>query len=144
MTKTSADADARKQARDTRDHEVLQRLGERIRNLRNLRDLTQERLAERAGLTPKFLGEVERQETNPSATSLVRIADGLSVSVGDLFDTGGNEAIPVSVEALQRLKDAHQGVAQLLTELTRVESASKSGRESNSNHTNKSRGSKKA
>lgn len=143
MAKSSADADARKQARDTRDHEVLKQLGERIRNLRNLRDLTQERLAERAGLTPKFLGEVERQETNPSATSLVRIADGLSVSVGDLFDNGNGEAIPVSAEALQRLKDAHQGMAQLLAELTRIEPKARPGREAGAGQTNRSRGAKK-
>lgn len=122
MAKRSAEAEAKKQERDTRDHDVLQQLGARIRSLRNHRDLTQEKLAEGAGLTPKFLGEVERAETNPSATSLVRIARGLNVGVGDLF-VAATGAIPVSAAALKQLKEAYQALGHMLTGLTRLEPA---------------------
>lgn len=143
MTKSSAEAEAKKQARDSRDQEILRRLGERIRNLRNLRDLTQERLAERAGLTPKFLGEVERVETNPSATSLVRIAEGLAVGVGELFEPGA-EAVPVDAEALKRLKDVYTELGRQLTELTRVERQARREREPAHGQTVRVRASKKA
>lgn len=143
VTKSSAEAEAKKQARDSRDQQILRRLGERIRNLRNLRDLTQERLAERAGLTSKFLGEVERVETNPSATSLVRIAEGLSVDLGELFEPGA-EAVPVDVEGLKRLKDVYSELGRQLTELTRVERQARREREAPQAQPVRVRASKKA
>lgn len=41
-------------------------LGKRIRTLRRLKTLTQEELGEKAGLSYKFVGEIERGEVNPS------------------------------------------------------------------------------
>lgn len=101
---------------------MLQQLGNRIRLLRVQRGLTQEKLAERAGLTPKFLGEVERVETNPSATSLVRIAAGLQVDIGDLFNAT-SDAIPVSADALAQLQTTFHSMGQLLSGLTRLDVA---------------------
>ncbi len=60
-------------------------LGKRIRTLRRKRTFTQEELGEKAGLSYKFVGEIERGEVNPSLDSLVRIANSLDVKVGDLF-----------------------------------------------------------
>lgn len=119
MAKRSGEARPKAQQREERDERVLQQLGARIRLLRVQRGLTQEKLAERAGLTPKFLGEVERVETNPSATSLVRIAEGLAVDIGDLFNAT-TDAIPVSAEALTQLQTTFQAMGQLLNGLTRL------------------------
>jgi transcriptional regulator with XRE-family HTH domain len=47
--------------------------------------LTQEELCETAGLSYKFIGEMERGVVNPSLDSLVRIANALGVKGGDLF-----------------------------------------------------------
>lgn len=60
-------------------------LGKRIRALRRIKNLTQEDLGEKAGLSYKFVGEIERGEVNPSLDSLVKIATALGVKVGDLF-----------------------------------------------------------
>ena len=60
-------------------------LGKRIRTLRKSKAFTQEELGEKAGLSYKFVGEMERGEVNPSLDSLVKIANALSVKVGDLF-----------------------------------------------------------
>ena len=60
-------------------------LGKRIRTFRKLKALTQEELGERAGLSYKFVGEMERGKVNPSLDSLVRIANALGVKVGNLF-----------------------------------------------------------
>lgn len=119
MAKRSDEARPKTQPREERDERVLQQLGNRIRLLRVQRGLTQEKLAERAGLTPKFLGEVERVETNPSATSLVRIAEGLAVDIGDLFNAT-TDAIPVSAEALAQLHTTYQSMGELLNGLTRL------------------------
>jgi transcriptional regulator with XRE-family HTH domain len=70
------------------DREIRRLLGVRIRELRLARGLSQEAVAERGGrITCKHIGEIERAESNPSATSLVRIAYGIGVAVSELFAT---------------------------------------------------------
>jgi transcriptional regulator with XRE-family HTH domain len=56
-----------------------------LRQLRQARRLTQEALAERAGLSYKFIGEVERGRGNPTLTTLASISDALGVSLVDLL-----------------------------------------------------------
>jgi DNA-binding XRE family transcriptional regulator len=46
--------------------------------------MTQEKLAEKAGLHVNFIGEVERGKMECSVTSVVRIATALAVRVRDL------------------------------------------------------------
>ena len=65
--------------------DIRKGLGKRIRALRKSKTLTQELLGEKAGLSYKFVGEIERGEVNPSLDSLERIATALNVKVGDLF-----------------------------------------------------------
>lgn len=63
----------------------LKGVGKRVRVLRKLKAFTQEELGEKAGLSYKFVGEIERGEVNPSLDSLIKIATALGVKVGDLF-----------------------------------------------------------
>ncbi len=53
------------------------KIGERIRNLRQLSNLTQEELAERANLTKGFISQIERDLTSISLDSLAQILDAL-------------------------------------------------------------------
>jgi transcriptional regulator with XRE-family HTH domain len=61
-------------------------LGQRLRALRKQRGLSQERLGERAGLSGKFIGEVERGEKSISLDSLYHVAVALDVPLRDLTD----------------------------------------------------------
>ena len=61
------------------------RLGARLKQLRHARRLTQEQLAERAGLSYKFLGELERGRGNPTLTTLAALSDALGVRLVDLL-----------------------------------------------------------
>lgn len=70
-------------------------LGRRLAALRRLRRLSLRALAERAGLSPAFLSQLERGTANPSVSTLRRLAHGLSVDVTDLFDTEGHPATRV-------------------------------------------------
>lgn len=57
------------------------------RNLRRKRHdqkLTQEELAERSGLSARYLGAVERSDVSASVTVLGRIADALGVEPAEL------------------------------------------------------------
>ena len=60
--------------------------GPRIRALRLRQKLTLVELARRAGYTPGFISQVERDLTNPSITSLGRIAAILGVPVSTFLD----------------------------------------------------------
>jgi transcriptional regulator with XRE-family HTH domain len=51
------------------------------------RNLSQERLADLAGLNYKYLSRVERGRSEPGADILVRLARALAVPVGELFET---------------------------------------------------------
>jgi len=59
-------------------------VGQQIRAYRKEAGLTQEKLAEKASLSYKYLGEVERGVVNVSLDSLMRIAKALRLKVADL------------------------------------------------------------
>lgn len=63
---------------------ILKTLGKNIRLYRKKRKLTQEMLGERAGICPKYLGEIERGETNPTLTVIYKIACALEKNITDL------------------------------------------------------------
>ncbi len=71
---------------------IRKKLGERLRELRKSAGITQEELGEKAELSYKFIGELERGQVNVSLDSIVRITDALEVKIGDLFS---KEKIPV-------------------------------------------------
>ncbi|UCI19923.1 helix-turn-helix transcriptional regulator [Mesorhizobium sp. B2-1-8] len=50
-----------------------------LRQIRSSKGLTQEELAERAGLSARYIGSIERAHVSASVTVLGRIADALGV-----------------------------------------------------------------
>jgi transcriptional regulator with XRE-family HTH domain len=68
------------------DDDITQRIGLNITIIRERQGLTQEKLAELAGLHRAYIGQIERGEKNIGLKNLERIAKGLNVSVGDLLD----------------------------------------------------------
>jgi transcriptional regulator with XRE-family HTH domain len=61
--------------------------GERIRALRQNRGLSQERLAELAGIHRTYLSSLERGERNVSLDNIYAIAEALGVSPAELFES---------------------------------------------------------
>jgi transcriptional regulator with XRE-family HTH domain len=66
------------------DKDDLIALGREIRRHRKALGLSQEVLAERAGLHRNYVGFLERGERNPSATTIFVLARALEVRVSDL------------------------------------------------------------
>ena len=65
--------------------EGLIRFGERVRALRTRIGLSQEQLAEKAGIHRTYVGGVERGERNLGLKNVFRLAKALGVSVAELF-----------------------------------------------------------
>ncbi len=65
---------------------VLEKIGKHIRTLRVQNKLSQQVLAERAEISYKYLGEIERGQVNLSVEILIKIAQSLHVNAGDLLN----------------------------------------------------------
>ena len=61
-------------------------IGKRIRNYRIGQKMSQEELAEKCGLHPTYIGQVERGEKNATLESISKITAGLSVTMSTLFE----------------------------------------------------------
>jgi transcriptional regulator with XRE-family HTH domain len=61
-------------------------VGRAIREFRTEKRLSQERLADKAGLHRTYLGGVERGERNVSLYNIDRISDALGLDPADLLD----------------------------------------------------------
>jgi transcriptional regulator with XRE-family HTH domain len=84
--------------------------------LRLERKLTQETLAERAGLNYKYIGRIELGKAEPGADVLVRLSLALEIPVGELFATitpgeAAHGLSPADIEALSSALNALTTVA---------------------------------
>lgn len=74
--------------------DIAKIIGQRIRNYRTQKGLSQEKLAELAGCHPTYIGQLERGEKNATLESVEKIASAMDISLSELFDklgkSGGN------------------------------------------------------
>jgi transcriptional regulator with XRE-family HTH domain len=76
--------------------------------------MTQETLAELAGLSYKYVGRVELAKADPGADTLVRLARALRVPVGELFQT----ITPADVVPLRLLPGDVETITSAIAALT--------------------------
>lgn len=79
-------APPRKKPAKAKDPEMVL-LGKRLRELRLERSLTQEALADAAGLHWTYIGQIERGERNLTAKNVLRLERGLGIGPGTWFAT---------------------------------------------------------
>ncbi len=78
---------------------IVKIIGQRFRNYRTEKNLSQEKVAELSGLHPTYIGQVERGEKNCTLESLCSIAKALEIPLSQIFekieDTDATDSIPL-------------------------------------------------
>lgn len=64
--------------------EIKAQIGLRIKELRRLRNLSQEMLSEKVGISSKYLSSIERGKENPTLDTLIRMAIALNLELSDM------------------------------------------------------------
>jgi transcriptional regulator with XRE-family HTH domain len=67
------------------DREIKKKFGEHLRDLRKTKGLTQEELADNAGMHFTYVGQIERGIRNPSLVNLYKLAKALKITTGQLL-----------------------------------------------------------
>jgi len=67
----------------------LRKLGAAIRTARHERNLSQEALADAAGIDRSHMGKIERGERNVSVLNVARVAEALNVTAASLMASAG-------------------------------------------------------
>ncbi|RIK30842.1 MAG: XRE family transcriptional regulator [Chloroflexi bacterium] len=71
---------------------ILQKFGRRVRELRQAKGLSQEKLAELANLHRTYISSVELGERNVSLKNIEAFANALGVPITELFGQGAIQA----------------------------------------------------
>lgn len=61
-------------------------IGKRIKFLRKRKNLSQEQLAEKSGLSLDYIGKIEVNINRPGIKALLKIANALELHIKELFD----------------------------------------------------------
>ena len=101
---------------------ILKVFGKRLRSLRRAKDLTQEQVAERAGLSLQSVGEIERGRGNPTLVNVERLSDALNVELTELFDLGDTKMTMAQAkeELLSLLGGANEEELRSILTIARV------------------------
>jgi transcriptional regulator with XRE-family HTH domain len=101
--------------------EIERRFGNRLRELRVARRLTQAQLGEACGLSTKYVGAVERGEQNPTLKVLDKLATGLQVELAELMVVEHQDAPKVLRTKLQaKIKTASDDDLRRMFQLARI------------------------
>ncbi len=67
------------------NREILLKFGNRVRELRKEKNLSQEQLSYKADLHRTYIGMIERAEKNITLLNIEKIANALELSINDLM-----------------------------------------------------------
>lgn len=104
---------------------IRAQVGQRLKELRDSYRITQEQLAERAGRSYKFIGEIERGKANPSLDVIYDLAKALNIEPYELLVVPGREGGAQSVyrfglHDVARVREALQYADDLLKRATKA------------------------
>ena len=95
------------------------KLGIRVRQQRELSDLTQGQLAARVGVSSSFIGHIERGEKKASVETVVALCNALEISPSVLLQDSLSDAVMQSQLAFDaESQDLMKGIMHVLREHT--------------------------
>lgn len=65
--------------------DIKRMIGARIAEIRGKKGMTQEQLAAKMGIGPKYLSSIERGKENPTLNTLINLSRALGVDLGQIF-----------------------------------------------------------
>lgn len=71
-----------------RDQKFLNKIGQRVKELRKVHDITQQELAFRTDFEVRQIKRIENAEVNCSVSHISAIAKAFKISVSEFFDFG--------------------------------------------------------
>ena len=71
------------------EDEVVRAFARDLLRRREAEGLTLEELAERAGLTPNYIGNIENGQRDPSLSTVLKLASALRIEPGEFFGAHG-------------------------------------------------------
>lgn len=93
--------------------DLLKSLGFRIRTLRNARGMSQEKLAEAAGVHPTYISDIELGKTKVNVCIINQIAKALGLRLSELFEVAAevdDESVTLFVSQVRGLDDRQRKV----------------------------------
>ena len=75
----------------------------RIRELCDERDINNYKLSKASGISMSALSHMFNRQTIPNVTTLIRICDGLGITLNELFDYGGLDRVHLTDETVRLL-----------------------------------------
>lgn len=101
---------------------IAKTIGQRVRNFRTEKGLSQEKLAEMSGCHPTYIGQVERGEKNATLESIEKIASAMNVPLSKLFEKIGedvSDSIPMKCYELvaSKSKTEQEHLYKMLVEM---------------------------
>ena len=70
--------------------ENSEQFGKRLKSIRIQRELSQEELAFKCNMQQSHIGQIERGQKNPTLDTLIKISNGLNISLTELLDFDTN------------------------------------------------------
>ena len=101
-------------ARTNKEKAFVMKIGEKLRQLRVQKNLTQEELADRCELSKGFISQVERDLASPSIATLNDILEALGTSLKEFFSDSQPEKIVFSPDDMF-VKSDEEGLKGTLT-----------------------------
>ena len=103
--------------------DIRERFGVVLKAWRTEKHYTQEELAERSGLSYKFIGEIERGAGNPTIETVSQLAVALGIEIVDFFkadrpDRMADEAYRLSKRDIQTVREATESLDSVMRHLT--------------------------
>jgi transcriptional regulator with XRE-family HTH domain len=98
------------------------KFGREIRRRRLALGITLEQLAERARLTPNYIGSIEAGQRDPSLSTVIGLAKGLGVPPGEILG-GVSRLSPAALEAARVFDSVPPDMQEAVLKLLRALSA---------------------